>query len=89
MSYQIEVTPSARKEIEALPGYVRAQARQLIRGFNENPRPARAKELQGKPNVYRIWLAKNWRIAYKIDDNLQHVLILRVRRKEQIDYESL
>jgi mRNA-degrading endonuclease RelE of RelBE toxin-antitoxin system len=89
VSYQIDVPPSARKEIELLPGYARAQARELIRGLKENPYPPRAKELSGKPKIYRLWLATHWRIAYKVDDDLQHVLILRVRRKEQIDYESL
>lgn len=89
MSYRIEVPPSVQKEIIALPGYVRAQARQLIRALGENPRPPRAKELRGKPNIYRIWLARRWRIAYEVDDDLYHVRILRVRQKEQIDYESL
>lgn len=89
MSYQIEVSPEAREEIKALPGYVRAQARQLIGALRENPRFARAKELRGKPNIYRAWLAGRWRIAYEIDDELERVRILRVRRKEEIDYESL
>jgi len=33
---------------------VRAQARQLIRALGDNPWPTRAKELRGKPNIYRI-----------------------------------
>lgn len=37
--------PAGDAEIEALPGYVRAHARQLIRELKENPRPPRAKEL--------------------------------------------
>jgi mRNA-degrading endonuclease RelE of RelBE toxin-antitoxin system len=89
VSYDVKVIPPARKEIEALPGYVRAQARQLIRGLKENPRPPRAKELRNKPSVFRIWLAKQWRIVYRIEEDPRQVLILRVRRKEQIDYESL
>jgi len=89
VSYQIKVPPEVRKEIKDLPGHVRAQARQLISALGENPRPSRAKELRGKPNIYRIWLAGRWRIAYEIDDELKLVRILRVRRKEQIDYESL
>lgn len=68
MSYQIKVPPEVRKEIKDLPGHVRAQARQLISALGENPRPSRAKELRGKPNIYRIWLAGRWRIAYEIDD---------------------
>lgn len=89
MSYQIEVIPPARKEIEDLPGYVRAQARQLIKALGENPRPVRAKELGGKPSIYRIWLAGKWRIVYRVEEDPQRILILRVRRKEQIDYESV
>jgi mRNA-degrading endonuclease RelE of RelBE toxin-antitoxin system len=30
VSYQIEITPTARQEIRALPAYVRSQAVQLI-----------------------------------------------------------
>lgn len=89
MSYRIDVPPSAQKEIKALPGYVRAQARQLIRDLGNNPRPSRAKELDDKPNIYRIWLAGRWRIAYQIDDNLQLIRILRVRLKDKVDYDSL
>jgi mRNA-degrading endonuclease RelE of RelBE toxin-antitoxin system len=65
VSYRIEVRPTAQKEILALPGYVRAQARQLIRAIGENPRPARARELRDKSNTYRIWLARRWRIVYE------------------------
>jgi mRNA interferase RelE/StbE len=89
VNYQIEVSPEARREIKDLPGYMRAQARQLIRELAGTPRPSRAKELRGKPNIYRIWLAGRWRIAYEIDEELERVRILRVRRKERIDYESL
>ena len=89
MSYRIKVPPEVRKEIKDLPGHVRAQARQLIRALGQNPRPARANELRGKPNIYRIWLAGRWRVAYEIDDELKQIRILRVRRKEHIDYESL
>ncbi len=79
----------AQKEIRSLPGYVRAQAIQLIDALVENPKPSRAKELRDKPNIFRIWLAKSWRIAYEVDDESKVVIILRVRQKESIDYESL
>jgi len=46
-------------------------------------------KLCGKPGTYRIWLAGRWRIVYQIDDDQQVVVILRVRLKEDIDYESL
>jgi len=89
MSYRIEVSPEVRKEIRALPGYVRAQARQIIRELGDNPRTARAKELRGKPDIWRIWLAGRWRIVYEIDDEVKRLRILRIRQKKQINYESL
>ena len=45
--------------------------------------PTRSKELRGKDNIYRIWLAKKLRIAYEIDE--KWVIILRVRLKEEMD----
>lgn len=89
MSYQIEVSPDARQEILDLPGHVRAQARQLIKELSKNPFPQRAKELYNRPNIYRIWLAGNWRIAYEVDSELKRIRVLRVREKKRIDYESL
>jgi mRNA-degrading endonuclease RelE of RelBE toxin-antitoxin system len=72
-----------------LPAYVRAQALQLIDELGRNPRPERAKELQDRQNIYRIWLAGRWRIVYAVEDELIVVLIIRVRRKEEIDYPSV
>ena len=89
MSYRVEISPDAQKEIEALSGYVRAQALKLLRSLRENPRLPRAKELRNKPTVYRLWLAKKWRIVYRVEEDPKRVLVLRVRRKEYIDYESL
>lgn len=89
MSYRVQISPEAQKEIKELPGYVRAQALQLLRDIRDNPRLPRAKELRNKPDIFRLWLSKKWRIVYQIDDGIKQVLVLRVRRKEHIDYDSL
>ncbi len=89
MSYRTELTPPAKAEIRALSGYLRSQALKLVAALAEEPRPPRAQELRGKPNIFRIWLAGRWRIVYEIDEETRRVLVLRVRSKDQIDYESL
>lgn len=89
MSYRVQISPEAQKEIKELPGYVRAQALQFLRDIRDNPRLPRAKELRNKPDIFRLWLSKKWRIVYQIGDGVKQVLVLRVRRKEQIDYDSL
>ena len=89
MSYRIELTPPARAEIRALSGTLRSQALKLIAALAEDARPPRARELRGKPNIFRIWLAGRWRIVYEIDEENRRLLVLRVRGKDQIDYENL
>ena len=89
MSYLVKLDDPAKKEFAELPGYIRAQALQFLRLLRDQPRPSRAKELRGKPDIYRVWLAGSWRIAYYADDDQQMVLVLRVRRKEDIEYDSL
>jgi len=89
VSYLIELVPEARSEIKALPGYDRAQAIELIEALADHPRPLRAWELRAELNLYRIWLAGRWRIAYQVDDQNERLIILRMRRKERIDYDTL
>ncbi len=89
MSYRIDYRRQVIRELKALPGYVRAEARRTIRALEKEPRPPRAKELRGKPGIYRLWLAERWRLAYLIDDQEESIRLLRIRRKEQIDYETL
>ena len=89
MSFRIEIAPAAHREIRSLPGHVRAQAIRLLDELAQNPRPVRAKELRERENIYRIWLAGRWRLVYSIDDEMLVVLVLRIRRKEDIDYPSI
>ena len=93
MSYRIELIPPARAEIRSLPGYVRLQAIELVTALGDEPRPPRARVLQlpasGTPEIRRIWLAGRWRMAYEIDESDQRVLILCLRRKEDVDFETL
>ncbi|NJL03887.1 MAG: type II toxin-antitoxin system RelE/ParE family toxin [Chloroflexaceae bacterium] len=88
MSYQIEISNEAAREIKKLPGYVRAEVRRLVRELGDNPYPPPARELQGKPGIYRLWVAGRWRMVYAIDDEALIVTIRRVRSKATIDYAS-
>ncbi len=96
MSYRIELIPPARAEIRALPEYVRGQALELVADLGSEPRPPRAKILNSatgvalrQPDIYRIWLAGRWRIAYEIDDDAERILVLCLRYKEDSDYDKI
>ena len=51
-----------------------------MKSLADDPRPLEAKELRDMPGRYRIRLVK-WRIIYRVDDDDQVILVLRVRRK--------
>ena len=89
MTYTVELSSDARRDMQALSGYARSAALAILRDLRVDPRPVRSKELRGKPGIYRIWLLRKWRIVYIIQDEQLQVLVLRVRLKEQIDYDSL
>jgi hypothetical protein len=59
------------RQMAELPGDVRSVARQRVKGLSDNPRSSRAKELDGHPGYYRLWLPRNCRQVYQlIDDEL-------------------
>ncbi len=89
MSYRIELIPPARDEIRALPGAVREQALALVAALADEPRPARARKLERAPEIWRIWLAGRWRVGYEIDDEAKRLLILRLRREGEIEFDTL
>ena len=89
MAYTVDLSPEAQKELRSLSGYARSAALVLLRGLRDDPRPLRSKELRGKPGLYRIWLLQKWRMVYVVEDELLQVRVLRIRLKEQIDYDSL
>ena len=89
MSYRIELIPPARAEIRNLSSSVRLQALELIAALGDEPRPPRAIELNSRPEIRRIWLAGRWRLAYEVDEEARRVLVLRLRRKADIDFDKL
>lgn len=89
MSYRIEVGRLALRGLKALPGDIRLQARELLLALAIDPRPERAVELQTEPDVYRIWLAGRWRIAYAVEDDRRRIRVLRIRHREDSAFEVL
>jgi mRNA interferase RelE/StbE len=46
-SYAVEIKPSARKELEALPDHVLSRVLHKIQSLSDNPRPAGCKKVRG------------------------------------------
>jgi mRNA interferase RelE/StbE len=82
-NYTVEMKPSARKELWALPNDVLARAVAKIEALTDNPRPPGCKKLKAYRNQWRIRVG-DWRVIYIIDDSAAQVSITRVAHRREV-----
>lgn len=83
--YQLEIPKPVRRQIESLPSQYRQRIKVLIAGLATNPRPPNAKELRNTNDRYRIRLDQ-YRIVYRVEDDLLLVEMLKVGKKESPEF---
>jgi mRNA interferase RelE/StbE len=81
--YSVEVKPSARKELEALPDNLLARVLQKMDSLRSAPRPAGCKKLKGYKDQWRVRVG-NWRVVYIIDDVAKLVSIARIAHRREV-----
>ncbi|MEG4800942.1 type II toxin-antitoxin system RelE/ParE family toxin [Microcoleus sp. ARI1-B5] len=95
--YRVEVISSARQEIRALPGNMRQRVLGLLKALSSQPRPESSKcmdtsnlagELPSSIGLYRIRV-ESWRVVYVVEDELQLLTVLTVRKRPPYQYENL
>ncbi|MCL1467545.1 type II toxin-antitoxin system RelE family toxin [Argonema galeatum] len=77
MSYQIEILPSAKRELDALPLQVRERIDKAFEALAINPRPPGVKAMQGYKGLLRIRVGK-YRVIYRVEDDRLVVIIVQV-----------
>lgn len=84
MSYEVRISNSAAKEIQALPKQEIPKIIGKIEELAENPRPAGCKKLAGTPE--KLWRIRsgNYRIVYAIEDKVKIVEVRSVGDRKQI-----
>ena len=81
-SYQIEIKPSASKELEKLPRQIIPRIVAAIRELARNPYPQGVKKLTGFEHTYRIRVG-DYRILYNIYEDRLVIEIIRVRHRKE------
>ena len=81
--YSVEVKPSARKELEALPDSVLARVVRRIESLGHAPRPAGCKKLKGYKDQWRV-RAGDWRVVYIVDDAAKSVRVTRIAQRREV-----
>jgi len=81
VSYQIEIKPSASKELEKLPRQVIPRVVAAIKELAENPYPQGVRKLTGFDRTYRIRVG-DYRVLYSIYENRLVIEIIRIRHRK-------
>jgi len=83
MSYRIEVSKSAGREIAALPKRDGRRVVSAIAALADDPRPRGVRKLIGAEDAYRVRVG-DYRIIYQIADNVLTVFVVRVRDRKDV-----
>ena len=83
MAYRVEVLRSAARELSELAQPLRRRMLRAIRGLAVTPRPPGAVLLTGRDRVWRVRVG-DYRILYRIQDDVLLVLIVRVGHRSGV-----
>ena len=81
--YKVTVKKSAAKAISKLPKNVSNRLIPVIKKLGEEPRPAGAKKLQDREDLWRI-RAGDYRVVYAIEDTIKIVDVVQVAHRRDI-----
>lgn len=83
--YQLNIPATVRKQINNLPGRYQQRVQRLIAELAADPHPSHAKLLRNSQNRDRIRL-DNYRIVYRIEDDILLVEVLKVGQKDGSEF---
>ena len=83
MSYEIELTGRAEREILKLNAAMFGRIRAAIDGLGKNPRPLGVRKLRGRENEWRLRVGRV-RVLYTIEDATRRILIHRVTDRKDV-----
>lgn len=83
MTYRIEFTPAAVRQLRKLDGKARRRIQAAIELLAEEPRPNGAKKLVGGDGQWRVRTG-DYRIVYEIDDGVLLVLVVAVGHRREV-----
>ncbi len=56
--------------------------------LGENPRPRGYSKVEGTGGIYRIWVGRDWRLLYSIDQDRSELVREAVRKKDEAIYRQ-
>ncbi|MHC5933374.1 type II toxin-antitoxin system RelE family toxin [Nostoc sp.] len=83
MTYQIEFTKGANKQLKKLPSDIKERIDLKIEELAIEPRPVGVKKLADEESLYRIRVG-GYRVIYQIFDNILLVSVIKVKHRREV-----
>jgi mRNA interferase RelE/StbE len=87
MSYSVEFSTAARRQLRRLHQEIQSRLVREIEKLADNPRPVGYKMLKGEAPRYRIRVG-DYRVVYRIYDDVVVVLVVAVGHRREV-YRNL
>jgi mRNA interferase RelE/StbE len=82
VTYRVEFTTAAAREIQKLPRRVRDRLLHVIEDLGDDPRPRGAKKLVGEKTAWRIRVG-DYRVISDVFDDVLTVTIVRAAHRRE------
>lgn len=83
MSYNVEFTTAAARQVKKLPHPARTRVLDAIEDLGENPRPHGVKKLSGEQTAWHIRIGE-YRVIYDLFDAELVVTIVRAGHRREV-----
>lgn len=89
MVYKLVFDRRFMRQLESLPGDLRSLTRRIIASLANDPHPHGSKELDGHQGFFRLWIPRNHRLVYQLDEDNTIIELLYVGPKTPDLYNRL
>ena len=83
MSYSVDFTTAAARQVRKLPRPARDRILDAIEDLGEDPRPHGAKKLVGESTAWRIRIG-DYRVIYDVLDDVLTVTVVRAAHRREV-----
>lgn len=84
MTYRVEVSATAWKQLEAIDRVTQARIRERMEALAENPHPAGARKLQGHTDTHWRIRIGDYRVVYTVENARLRVLVIRIGNRREV-----
>jgi mRNA interferase RelE/StbE len=82
--YEVLIKPAVLRQTKKLDLPTQIAVQEAIDSLVDDPRPEGCTKLKGAENLYRIRVAKNYRIIYEIQDKKLIVIVVKVGHRREV-----